>query len=194
MPIFTDVLNKKYDTLPRRIFARIIDDLIVLLVLAVGLVLIILALGDSNIIYQIVITFSSYFLPSAYYIYFHYKFGQTIGKKYKKLKLVDVSEERPITLKQAIIRDIVPLGLGLILFILTLKDILQGTSKGLDDDIASNIHTKVVGVWFILVFISFLFNNKVRGLHDLMAGTVLVKTDELPQDEVPLPPNDELIS
>ncbi|MCW0470224.1 RDD family protein [Vibrio chagasii] len=39
----------------------------------------------------------------------HAKFGQTIGKMVTRVKVVDVSESRNLTLKQSCMRDIVPI-------------------------------------------------------------------------------------
>ncbi|MCY9824847.1 RDD family protein [Vibrio chagasii] len=44
-----------------------------------------------------------------YYVGMHAKFGQTIGKMVTRVKVVDVSESRNLTLKQSCMRDIVPI-------------------------------------------------------------------------------------
>src|SRR5688572_28064070 len=52
----------------------------------------------------------SYFivaLPVAYSIIGHYKYGMTIGKWVARIKVIDVSETKNITLRQAFLRDIV---------------------------------------------------------------------------------------
>ncbi|MFD1877008.1 RDD family protein [Vibrio chagasii] len=44
-----------------------------------------------------------------YYVGMQAKFGQTIGKMVTRVKVVDVSESRNLTLKQSCMRDIVPI-------------------------------------------------------------------------------------
>ena len=44
-----------------------------------------------------------------YYVGMHAKYGQTIGKMVTRVKVVDISESRNLTLKQSCMRDIVPI-------------------------------------------------------------------------------------
>ena len=64
----------------------------------------------------------------AYSVLMHGRFGQTLGKMVCKVKVIDKSEDRPITYIQAFMRDSVVIVMGLISCIFfTSPKIMQGT-------------------------------------------------------------------
>lgn len=112
-------------------------------------------------------------LPLIYSIFFHYKYGQTPGKWIARVKVLDLSETRLLTLKQSVFRDSVFLvievvGLFYFLFQTNKSDYLQ---NGYDD-----FASQPIIWWTIIELVTMLTNKKRRAFHDLMAGSVVVRT------------------
>jgi uncharacterized RDD family membrane protein YckC len=106
--------------------------------------------------------------------------GQTIGKKLCGIKVQDVSGE-PITLKQAVLRDL-PLIINAVVFLtfsLTHLDIFrQLHAENSDLEVLPHwlwIILSFSFLWFSLELITMLGNNKRRALHDFIAGTVVTR-------------------
>ena len=123
----------------------------------------------------------------AYEIYFHGRWGQTLGKRGQDIKVVSL-DGAPITWKQAFLRSSVGLGLGVLSTISTLVGLFRMT----DEDFSSlswlELSAKEVElspyaneiliasyVWFASEIVILLFNRKKRALHDFIAGTVVVE-------------------
>ena len=114
-------------------------------------------------------------IPVIYAILLHAKYGQTLGKKVMKVKVLDISE-KPITFTQAVIRSLpqmFPAFAGASLINISTRanpdyDVIQ---------IAVIIITAVSWIWQIADIIVCFSSEKKRALHDLIAGTVVVKTD-----------------
>ena len=115
------------------------------------------------------------FLPIAYSIYMHYRYGQTIGKMVMKIKVVDLSENKSISLKQAVQRDSIWIVLQLLDFVIEYYRL---------DDLHKLRMTDVNNVaicWTLLQLISMLTNSKRRAIHDFVAGTVVIKENSIYQ-------------
>jgi uncharacterized RDD family membrane protein YckC len=117
---------------------------------------------------------SSFFL--AYSIWMHGKFGQTLGKMACKVIVLDVSE-RSLSMKQAVMRDI----LGVVLLPIGLATDIPRIIQGIDIQAAANftaidwiIAYSMFG-WFIIEVVTMLTNNKRRALHDFIAGSVVIR-------------------
>ena len=116
----------------------------------------------------------------AYSIYFHGKFGQTLGKMAMKVKVMDLSETRTIDFKQALLRDSIPLGFTIVLLPHDVIQIMNGTSYMLNPtttqpDKISMILICVMMVWGILEIVTMLFNSRRRAIHDFIAGSIVVR-------------------
>ncbi len=88
------------------------------------------------------------------------------------VRIVDKSENTNITFGQAILRDIFPLGGILLLFMLSWFGLLT------DSSFATTITIIIMVImlfWTILEIVTMLFNEKHRALHDLIAGTVVLR-------------------
>lgn len=169
-------MELKYRTGLRRIGAAIVDN-IVMWPFSLFITMLSVSMDDE------VIRTYSYFiaaLPVTYSIIGHYKYGMTIGKWVARIKVIDVSESKNITLRQAFLRDIA----FVILTIVDITvDILVRRSWEIGD-IPGYIYwvSTVAGsaalLWTLLEIISMLTNSKRRAIHDFIAGTVVVRTDE----------------
>lgn len=97
-----------------------------------------------------------------YQIILHAMYGQTVGKMICKVKVIDWKSGASIGLKQAFLRD----GILLVLSVL----ILIGGGP-------APMMMGVYFLWFLAEILTMLTNEKRRSLHDLIAGTVVVRTN-----------------
>jgi uncharacterized RDD family membrane protein YckC/predicted RNA-binding Zn-ribbon protein involved in translation (DUF1610 family) len=122
----------------------------------------------------------------AYSIYLHGRFGQTIGKRLLRIRVVDVSE-RPLTVRQAFLRE----ALNLPLAVWSLLAALFALRHGGDPD---DMHLgPPIGVYWGLLgleLVSTLGSFKRRALHDLIAGSVVVRVPALQADVGEYPDED----
>jgi uncharacterized RDD family membrane protein YckC len=97
----------KYETFWRRFFAGLIDALVFV---PLGLLNYLILNSDNSI----VLTLWTFFFNSAWYIYtvyFHWSTGQTWGKAWMDIRVVDRSETKLLTLRQSFMRDCIYIGL-----------------------------------------------------------------------------------
>ena len=113
----------------------------------------------------------------------HAKYGQTIGKMITRVKVLDVSEERHLTIQQACMREFM-----LILYIpFSIYIYVQIAFYGQSEEITLQespwffYFGVVLLAWAFLEIVSMLFNKKRRAVHDFIAGSVVVKTNSLTQ-------------
>jgi uncharacterized RDD family membrane protein YckC len=110
-----------------------------------------------------------------YIIVMHGLYGQTLGKMAMNVKVLDISEE-PLKFRQAIIREAPQLAFNLGVVYLLIAFFPQNFN-------AENVQTPfsvfatLSAVWGLADILTFLFSAKRRALHDLLAGTVVVKTN-----------------
>lgn len=111
-----------------------------------------------------------------YSIWMHGRFGQTVGKMACKVIVLDISE-KPLSVRQAVLRDI----LGVVLFPVGLAVDLPRIVHGIDVSLPANINTVDWVIcysslaWFLTEVITMLTNNKRRALHDFIAGSVVTR-------------------
>lgn len=108
------------------------------------------------------------FLPLVYSIALHYRFGQTLGKRIMGIKVLDVSETRLPTFRQAVLRDSVWLGLEVLGLLLAVVEVGGLEWLGL-------VLVNASFLWTILEITTMLLSPKRRAVHDLLAGTVVVR-------------------
>ena len=163
----------KYNTFWRRVFAATFDSFIVFLI---GLINILIPFKSMFV--EILFLVFSHTLFFIYSIWMHWKYGQTIGKIIMDVVVVDVNDEKKITFKQALYRDIVYVIMELIALGLNLMLIVNINLEGIIGSLDSVLGV-LVFLWLILELITMLFNQKRRSLHDLIANTVVVKKEYL---------------
>ncbi len=125
---------------------------------------------------------------TAYSILMHARYGQTIGKCVCKIKIIDHLTDTPINLNQAVLRDS-----GLLIGLLYAVAALKGEDIRPDELTLTGTAAMVAGIWFVLEIITMLLNKKRRALHDLIAGTVVVRTsiaEDHPAAPAPTPPEE----
>jgi len=123
-------------------------------------------------------------IDATYSIYLHSRYGQTVGKWICKIKIVDNLTNTRISLNQAMLRDS-GLLLGLLYTIAALKGEFDFDSKALTGTAGT-----IVAIWSLVEIVTMLLNKKRRALHDLIAGTAVVRTNIDEEGAIPQePPN-----
>ena len=108
-------------------------------------------------------------VDTTYSILLHARYGQTVGKRVCRIRIVDHLTGTQISLNQALLRDS-----GLLIGLFYAVAVLKG--EDFDPNHLTGTVALVAGIWFMLEIITMLLNEKRRALHDLIAGTVVVRT------------------
>ena len=119
----------------------------------------------------------------AYSVLCHGMWGQTLGKRAVGVIVRDVTE-RPLSIRQAVLRDAVPIALSPLQFWDDLPDLLRGRDPLLP---GGEIHAVAFGLlgwvsvlWFAAEVVTMLTNRKRRAVHDFIAGSVVLRRSALP--------------
>jgi uncharacterized RDD family membrane protein YckC len=165
--------NTKYDNFFRRLGSSFID-LLVFIPLTLLDIYICDAFENKFVILCWLTVMS--FITIFYTVFLHYKYGQTFGKMATNIKVVDLSESKEITMRQAILRSITYIAIELsrltyFTFLIFVSD------NTMFDNIESIDHFgQIVAISVVLFEIVILFSNEKRmALHDYIAKTVVVK-------------------
>ena len=111
-------------------------------------------------------------LTIAYFIIFQYmNEGQTIGKKLLHIKVVDNKTKKCTNMLKGLLRSIIVLGiasssLNLILLNFTNKRVFM---------ISYSIIAMLESIFTLVSIVFVLYRKDGRGLHDMMAGTTVIK-------------------
>lgn len=165
----------KYSTFWPRFWAAIIDGIIFAIILYV-----------ECLIFGVEYSTQDKFLQALngvqfaiYAIFMHGYFGQTIGKMIMDVKVLNHDTETEINVKQALRRESVNLALNISWVLIIL---VVATSLELSGSLSEGLSHAVIGfgilaiVWGISEFVTMLFNDKRRALHDYIGKTVVVRT------------------
>jgi uncharacterized RDD family membrane protein YckC len=112
-----------------------------------------------------------------YSVLLHGRFGQTVGKRQMRVKVLDVSEA-PLTVRQAVLRDAPMIVLAFVQIILLARYILGGGNPfgfAMDRAQPLGLLEYAMMIWFAAEVVTMLFNEKRRALHDWIAGSVVVR-------------------
>jgi uncharacterized RDD family membrane protein YckC len=165
-------MNPKYRTGRARFWAAMIDGLVFLPLILVERILI---LPTDNKVGFILWQMFCITFACGYSVILHARYGQTLGKYLMRVKLMDISELSPITLKQAIMRDIVGIVINCAALIYLMVN-LQNTD--LITDRYDDFMQPWASIWLWIELITMLSNRKRRAVHDFIAGTVVIKLNK----------------
>jgi uncharacterized RDD family membrane protein YckC len=168
-------VEEKYQTFSGRFWAGFIDFLVLLPIGLVSMVMFSTANPKWLVIGWAIIYFAS---DPMYSVLMHANYGRTVGKRTMHVIVLDVSEQRIPSLKQAILRDIVLIVSQSILLANFIRVMIStGSVKHIDDQMGwfGQALSWATFVWFLLELVTMLFSSKRRALHDLIAGTVVVE-------------------
>ncbi len=175
-------VENKYSTFGPRFWAGFVDALVFL---PVNLLDNYLSSPARAAFVLIAWAIFSYPLYWVYSVSLHVYRGQTVGKKMERVKVMDISEERLPSLKQAMLRDvgaIVSSSCGLAYFVHLVithrytEPISHSTSWPLYVLGFANLG------WFLLEIVTMFTNSKRRAFYDLIAGTVVVRVEDPGRD------------
>jgi len=120
-----------------------------------------------------------------YTVVMHALHGQTVGKMVTKVQVVDFRTERSISWRQAWLREGIPIFLSLGILGYEVHSILTGrvspSSLANGEELIGSkafwLLSALPALWFLAEVVTMLTNEKRRALHDLIAGTVVVRTN-----------------
>src|SRR5687768_17466512 len=168
-------IEKQYRTFWRRFWAGVVDSIIFAPLLLV----------DSWIWNQatpISVRLPWFVLHSlaapAYSIYMHGRFGQTVGKRVLRVKVIDLSGQ-PLTTRQAFLRELINLPLTAWWLVSGVLVVSQGGNihEPGQPDYGATLAISLSFGLFALELVSTFASPKRRALHDLVAGSVVVRTE-----------------
>jgi uncharacterized RDD family membrane protein YckC len=174
-------ISQKYSTFGPRFWTGWVDGCVLWPISFVVSILIALELPSTIG----AILFSTQYLACWFYtVIMHAKYGQTFGKMVCKIKVVDFGTEGAISIRQACLREGIPIAVSLgilgyqIYAISTGGLSLDAIAKGqMPKDRAYLVLAKLPILWGVAEAVTMLSNKKRRALHDYIAGTVVVRTN-----------------
>jgi uncharacterized RDD family membrane protein YckC len=163
-------IDDRYRTLWRRFAAALIDVLVIVPLIGLqGAVL------ESRLPASLKACLSAAIIVCgyAYSIVMHWRFGATLGKMAIGIRVLDLGET-PLSLRQALVREAINIALGAYSNVTYLALIASGQPLPVPTG-ALDPNAWVSLAVFGLEIATALFNRKRRSLHDLIAGTVVVR-------------------
>lgn len=167
---------ERYQTFGRRVVASIVDSLVFAPVVIFYVWIELAELQDW-------LRFTVYPIGAlvglAYNILMHWKYGQTLGKMLVKVKVLDVAE-KAISLWQSCLRDIIYIIVDCVQYGILFSLFIVGYSWKSEAVESTNTYILFpLYAWLVIDTIVCIKNRKNRALHDLIAGTVVVRSDIL---------------
>lgn len=166
--------SKRYATFWPRFWAAIIDGLIFTALLYIECLLFDVEYSYENSILQAV----NGFQYIGYVVFMHGFYGQTLGKMVMDVKVLDHETETSITLKQSVRRESVNIAINSswILLVFSISISLQqlGSVPAVLTYLIMGLNS-LATVWALSEFITMLFNEKRRAVHDFIGRTVVVR-------------------
>lgn len=165
----------KYSTFWARFWAGIVDGFVLCPLSLLDSYLSSPNRGSSLLITWTVISCSAYWIYSVAMIA---KRGQTVGKRVAEIQVLDLTEGRIPTLRQAVLRDIGTIVSSSLLMLFTIYLIVahRYAAELQSPSVFLEILEFANGIWFLLEITTMFLNKKRRAFHDLIAGTVVVHT------------------
>ena len=171
---FKQMFPMKYATIWRRVWAFVLDFLILSPVIILTYYLKHHVHNSFFVAGAIILTPS---VASVYGIWMHSRGGQTFGMMGTKIRLVDQYETSTPSLRQAFLLQIVSIVFSICFVGLALHAIALHTY--LPTSFAKNSTNRLVTnldlCWILADIICIFCNRKHRSLHDLIAGTVVLR-------------------
>lgn len=172
--ITATMIELRYKTFWRRVGASFLDGLIMAPV--AGVSALVYAPGRTGVLPVLWFMISSS-AHAVYSVLMHARFGATLGKMAAKIKVIDASERRVISLRQAFLRDIVWIVFTVAAVVIDISAVADGLDPTSRDgsDFSSLVFGFGAGIWLLAELVTMLTNARRRSLHDLIAGTVVVR-------------------
>lgn len=159
---------EKYQTLWRRIAAFVLDSFILIPInLVVSFVFVFVT--ENRVLLR---ASAGGFVAVLYYILMHYYYGHTVGKMVAKVKVLDESE-KPISFGQSILRSLPQL----IPLMFAVSFSTADRSSGSSAEFWERTIYALSAAFFLIDALVCAASAKNRAIHDMIAGTIVVRTD-----------------
>jgi uncharacterized RDD family membrane protein YckC len=169
-------VQRRYQTFWPRFWAGWIDSL--LLIPFMGVDWLVQQVAEAPVLLALWFVLYTY----AYDIYsvtMHAKYGQTLGKMAMGIRVLSASEAK-LSFRQALLRDAVPIFLASVSVINWAPRIFSGARQFGDNfELTWVDEVSIFGslIWFVAELATMLTNSKRRAIHDFIAGSVVVRTE-----------------
>lgn len=112
----------------------------------------------------------------AYSVIGHGVWGQTVGKRIAGVKVMQMSRER-LGLKRALLRDAPWWAIGILGLVADCPKVMAGVNPAhvKNPGTLGQIFMWAGTAWFVLELATMLLNPKRRAVHDLIAGSLVVR-------------------
>ncbi|NBV22649.1 MAG: RDD family protein [Proteobacteria bacterium] len=167
------MIDPKYSTFRPRLIAVFVDCLISIPFLALCSLL-------QSIFNSVTAQLAFYLITSSawlvYSIAMHARYGQTLGKRYARIIVLDVSEQ-PLSLRQALWRDCFGLVTWAVSLVVDIPQLLKGVDLNARESMTTIELALASGsfIWVAMEFVTMFTNDKRRAVHDFIAGSVVVR-------------------
>jgi uncharacterized RDD family membrane protein YckC len=182
--------NSEYKNFFRRLFALFLDSFALAPIVWLNQIV---SNSSNSAVLIVFCAFISCVTSLFYIVFFTYACGQTPGKMALGVLIINNDGSEKLSLKQAILRNIVAIVVSILVFIFFASSLMGGNIPlGGSVDIGMMIFTQNMG-FFIFIFVAILIyqflqfitvflNKKRRAIHDYIASTVVIK--QLPERRV----------
>ena len=168
-PVGAETVVERYATLGQRIGGLFVDQLLLTLIaVVVGVITAFVATDRVDNIRNGCAAASA-----GYYIYFHWRSGQTVGKAQMESQVVCFSSRGLISFRQSLVRGGIAQLIGISVLLLLF---VMGYDWSTDIQFIGLVLPTVVTAWALANIISIIVSTENRALHDYIAGTVVINT------------------
>ncbi len=178
--------DTRFNTFWRRFLAGIIDGFVLTPAFILIVPLFLAGANTGNEWFYVAGTLCIAVTSHGYTVILHWRTGQTVGKMASNVKVVDATTFRPITFRQAVLRDSGDIAFSVIAVALVSVQVTTNSYHPRDSNLAENIQSLANVVWFVAELVTMMTNPRRRALHDLLGHTVVVKKEFLTADELPV--------
>ncbi len=168
---------EKYQTILRRFLAGLLDMLLFMPLILIGV-----GLEMTAVPMMLMLCWQPIekLYGSAYYIFFHHRFGQSVGKMACRVKVVDHRNENPISFSQAFMRNSIDFVISIIEMFGVMILLIQGNAVGSPKiEWFTNVMVVFLIIYGLADIVVALINPQRRAIHDLIAGTVVVRMEDV---------------
>lgn len=158
-----------YQTIGARIVARFIDGF---LFIPFWFLYLLFAQGEDATAFWLM-TIANFLAVEAYTIYFHGRFGQTLGKMAMKVKVYDINGGK-LSYQQAFYREAIDVSAFFIRYLPLAPAALAGRDPHKADGLAAYANYLSWGI-LVVDFLAVFSNAQRRAGHDFIAGSVVVR-------------------
>lgn len=174
------VTDPRFRTFWPRFGAAILDGLIVTIPLAIGQWIIWTTFTTPLV--RVPWYLASGLAGVVYSIAFHARSGMTPGKRITGVRVFSV-DGSPLSARQAILRDLIPLLLALWITVGDLAFITAGgnpadPTRQADPSLFQLIAGSAMAIWGFLELATMLTNSRRRSVHDFIAGSMVMRVVE----------------